>query len=135
MPSESLIYTDESMVTIAGDAVVTIDFDPKLWTCEAYGQDHSITMDLGPSWSEAVDGAAEITDIELGKAVIKANDTLTLELTAVTSCSAEVYPSITAYVVVQQAGVGTFSAEINLTANVASTVTISATGGKITGVE
>lgn len=129
--TQSLIYADESVVAQVGDAVVTIEFDPKRWTCDTYGVDHSVSLSVKPSWSAEATEFTATAEMTLSKNTIKNNTPLSVDLTATTSCSAEIYPTIKMYVIVQQENVGTFNIELDASANVAKRVKISAVDGKI----
>lgn len=130
-----LIYFDRSGsgIDVPGDATVTVDFDPKKWTCEAYGQDHDVSLTVAPSWAAASTITAQ-GEFPLPHATITiaGGSTFTIGLTANTHCSAGIYPEITAIVVIQQMNVGTFTLEVPLTVGTQSTATITASGGSIT---
>lgn len=128
-----LIYFDRTGagIDVPGDATVTIDFDPKVWTCEEYGYDHKVTMDVAPSWGSITSIDKQET-FSLPHSTIAGGSTFTIGLTAFTYCDAGVYPTITAMVVIQQLNVGTFTLEVPLTVGTQSTAAITASGGRIT---
>lgn len=126
----SLIYKKGTVSQ--NDADVYIDFDPKMWTCLAYGVNHDVRLSVKPSWQSSTSTISAMTTFHLPYATIVGGNTFTIALNALTHCDAEVYPVITAILVVQQANVGTFTKEIQLTVGVQSTATISASGGRIT---
>lgn len=128
-----LIYFDRSGsgIDVPGDATVTVDFDPKKWTCEAHGQDHDVSLTVAPSWAASSTITAQ-GEFPLPHSTIAAGSAFTIGLTANTSCRAGIYPTVTAVVVIQQMNVGTFTLEVPLTVGTQSTATITASGGSIT---
>ena len=126
-----LIYFDYSGTPLVpGDATVTVDFDPKLWTCEEYGQDHAVTLTVTPSWS-APSTISNQQEFPLTKSTLEGGSTFTIGFTANTHCDAGVYPEITAIVVIQQMNVGTFTIEVPLTVGTQSMSTITASNGRV----
>lgn len=72
---DALVYKGEEVY----DAVVTVDWEPKSWRCETYGENHAMYADIRPSWgTPAVHSRAQT--IRLPFPDIVTADALTLTL-------------------------------------------------------
>lgn len=112
-----LIYFDRagSGIDIPGDAIVTIDFDPK--------SGNSLTV--SPSWAPSTSLTAQGT-VALPKTTLDSVNNLTMGLAGSAGMSAAV--------VIQQRNVASFAYQNSLQQGVSVTMNINVSDGKITGV-
>lgn len=148
MASGSLIYADESLINIPGDAVVTVTYKPKSFS-NPYGTDFVYLL-CSPSWAEAEGDDDRNYSISLPVETIAGGNLLTIQLASYTfyiegdGAIHEYFPEVTASVEIQQAGVaGIFSTQVQLETQYLDeeaieahsvTVQISTSGNRITGV-
>lgn len=149
MASESLIYADESLINIPGDAVVTVTWEPSSCYVPDSG-DYNLLVSCLASWGEVLVDDPGHKEFELPLSAIASGDALTLSLLSFVAIfgngerTFEHCPETTARITVQQVGtVGLFTTEVPLEVfyfdypdveSYATIVTIQTAGNRITGV-